>query len=220
MPYSPLFGDHFYSRDDGRAECAHVFINGNGLTERFAQAGRFHIGETGFGTGLNFTETWRQWKQLAPAGSRLCFTSFEKYPMRADQMAKALTHWPEINAEAADLVAAWPKAHGDDIAIDFGPVRLEIKVGEAITRLAAWQNKANAWFLDGFAPARNPDMWSQELMTEIAAHSQSNGTIATYTVAGWVRRNLASAGYTVEKRPGFAGKRDMSVGWLGEGPAG
>jgi len=214
MPYSSRFGDHFYSRNDGRAECAHVFINGNRLDERFGQAGILQIGETGFGTGLNFVETWRQWKSLAPDGARLGFTSFEKYPMQKNQIARALAHWPEVEEEASALLAAWPDKPESDISIAFGPVQLDVLLGNAEERLRDWKNKADAWFLDGFAPSRNPDMWSIELMFEIAAHSSDMATLSTYSAAGWVRRNLKAAGFTVEKRPGFIGKRDMTIGRL------
>lgn len=214
MPYSSQFGDHFYSRNDGRAECAHVFINGNRLNERFVQASSLQIGETGFGTGLNFVETWRQWKILAPIGATLRFTSFEKFPMQRDQIARALAHWPQVGEEANGLMAAWPEKPAGDISIDFGSIALEVLVGEACERLRDWKSKADAWFLDGFSPSRNPDMWSSELMEEVAAHSTDTATLATYSAAGWVRRNIQAAGFTVEKRPGFIGKRDMTVGWM------
>ena len=109
MPYSPQFGDHFYSRGDGRRECAHVFIGGNELQSRFAAGGRLTIAETGFGTGLNFVETWRQWKKTARENAQLDFVSFERYPMPRKAIARALSAWPEIAAEAALLVAQWPE---------------------------------------------------------------------------------------------------------------
>ncbi len=216
MPYSPHFGDHFYTRGDGRLECGHVFIAGNGLAERFAAADRFAIAETGFGTGLNFAETWRQWKEIAPKGAQLRFVSFERFPMKGDAILRALSAWPEIAEEARALTDAWPeKPNASDIVIDFGAVSLSIVVGAAQEGIARWGGLADAWYLDGFAPSRNPDMWSAELMSAVARHTKPGGTFATYTSAGWVRRNLAAAGFAVEKRPGFAGKREMSQGRLG-----
>ncbi|TDH38598.1 5-methylaminomethyl-2-thiouridine methyltransferase [Pseudohoeflea suaedae] len=215
MPYSPLFGDHFYSRADGRQECAHVFIAGNRLPDRWPDTSEFTIGETGFGTGLNFVETWRHWKLLdAPASLR--FVSFERYPMTRTDITRALSVWPEVAGEADALARAWPETGPEaDITLVFGTVSLTICVGAAEDRIADWTGLADAWYLDGFAPSRNPDMWSAELMAEIARHTQPGGTFATYTSAGWVRRNLAAAGFIVTKQPGFSGKREMCAGRLG-----
>jgi tRNA U34 5-methylaminomethyl-2-thiouridine-forming methyltransferase MnmC len=216
MPYSPHFGDHFYTRGDGRMECDHVFIGGNDLKSRLASGGRFTIAETGFGTGLNFAETWRQWKQIAPADAQLEFTSFERYPMTSGDIGRALAAWPEIAGETRALTDAWPKHRGaGDIALSFGAVSLTVVVGPADEGIGRWEGQTDAWYLDGFAPSRNPDMWSAELMVAVAAHTRPGGTFATYTSAGWIRRNLAAAGFMVEKRPGFAGKREMSRGRLG-----
>ncbi len=215
MPYSPLFGDHFYSRADGRQECAHVFIGGNKLPDRWPEATEFTIGETGFGTGLNFVETWRQWKLIASPDASLRFVSFERYPMTRAAIARALSAWPEIAEEAGVLTRAWPENGPEsDITLAFGRISLTICVGTAEDRLAGWDGLADAWYLDGFAPSRNPEMWSAELMAEIAGHTRPGGTFATYTSAGWVRRNLAAAGFTVSKQPGFSGKREMCVGRL------
>lgn len=214
MPYSPAFGDYFYSRADGRAECAHVFIGGNELPTRFAAGGHLTIAETGFGTGLNFAETWRQWKLTAPAGARLSFVSFEKYPMQRGAIDRALSAWPELDVERMAMTAAWPDDASHGVELDFGDVRLAVVAGDALASIRAWQGRADAWFLDGFAPSRNPDMWSLDLMLAIAAHTVPGGTFATYTSAGWVRRNLAAAGFIVEKCPGHAGKREMCRGKL------
>ncbi|MAY61580.1 MAG: 5-methylaminomethyl-2-thiouridine methyltransferase [Rhizobiales bacterium] len=215
MPYSPQFGDHFYSRGDGRRECAHVFIGGNRLEARFAARAPLTIAETGFGTGLNFAETWRQWKGTATEKATLAFVSFERYPMPRAAIARALSAWPEITAEAAALVAQWPEQPDDsDIILEFGAVSLTVLVGVAEERIATWSGMADAWYLDGFAPSRNPEMWSAQLMNEVARHTAPGGSFATYTSAGWVRRNLAAAGFAVEKQPGFAGKREMCAGRL------
>lgn len=213
MPYSRQFGDHFYCRSDGRLECGHVFLAGNGLPQRWEDAQAFRIGELGFGTGLNFCETWRQWKRVRRAGTNLHFTSFELYPMRAGEIDRALGHWPEIDAERQALAAAWPDEPSGrvEIAVD-GQTRLTVIVGPALDGVTAEQPDFDAWFLDGFAPSRNPDMWSPGLMQAIHDRTVPGGSFATYAAAGFVRRNLQGAGYEVERRPGFAGKREMLCG--------
>jgi tRNA U34 5-methylaminomethyl-2-thiouridine-forming methyltransferase MnmC len=212
MPYSVEFGDHFYCRTDGRLECGHVFLSGNRLPARWSAGGVFTIGELGFGTGLNFSETWRQWKQLPTSGGRLHFVSFERFPMRAGEIDRALSHWPEIAAERQALVAHWPDAPAGRIEIAFGDVRLTVVCGAALECLSASPESFDAWYLDGFAPSRNPDMWSQEIMRTVFDKTVRGGTFATYAAAGFVRRNLAAAGFAVERLPGFAGKREMLRG--------
>ena len=213
MPYSTRFGDHFYCRSDGRLECGHVFLAGNGLPERWEGAVDFRIGELGFGTGLNFCETWRQWKLHRRPGSMLHFTSFELYPMQAQEIGRALSHWPEIDAERQALVAAWPeKPQGSvEIAAD-AQTRLTVAVGPALEGVTAAPLRFDAWFLDGFAPSRNPEMWSPELIRAVCDRTAPGGSFATYAAAGFVRRNLQAAGFEVERRPGFAGKREMLCG--------
>jgi tRNA U34 5-methylaminomethyl-2-thiouridine-forming methyltransferase MnmC len=212
MPYSREFGDHFYCRTDGRLECGHVFLAGNGLPERWASGGAFTIGELGFGTGLNFCETWRQWKAAATGGT-LHFVSFERFPMQAEEISRALAHWPEIDAERLALTDRWPATNDGRIEIDFGGgVRLTVVCGPALDGLGKATERFDAWFLDGFAPSRNPDMWSEELMRLVFDRTAPGGSFATYAAAGFVRRNLQAAGFAVEKRKGFAGKREMLRG--------
>ncbi|MQW99289.1 tRNA (5-methylaminomethyl-2-thiouridine)(34)-methyltransferase MnmD [Sinorhizobium fredii] len=212
MPYSVEFGDHFYCRTDGRLECGHVFLSGNRLPARWSTGGTFTIGELGFGTGLNFCETWRQWKQAKISTGELHFVSFERFPMRAGEIDRALSHWPEIEAERQALVAHWPEAQAGRIDIDFNDVRLTVICGAALHGLSALREDFDAWYLDGFAPSRNPDMWSQQLMQAVFDKTVQGGTFATYAAAGFVRRNLAAAGFVVERLPGFAGKREMLRG--------
>ncbi|ASY69908.1 putative peptidase [Sinorhizobium fredii CCBAU 83666] len=212
MPYSVEFGDHFYCRTDGRLECGHVFLSGNRLPARWSTGGTFTIGELGFGTGLNFCETWRQWKQAKISTGELHFVSFERFPMRAGEIDRALSHWPEIEAARQALVAHWPEARAGRIDIDFNDVRLTVICGAALDGLSALREDFDAWYLDGFAPSRNPDMWSQQLMQAVFDKTVQGGTFATYAAAGFVRRNLAAAGFVVERLPGFAGKREMLRG--------
>ncbi len=213
MPYSRTFDDHFYCRSDGRLECGHVFIAGNGLPHRWQRGGPFRIAELGFGTGLNLCETWRQWRMTAPEGASLRFTSFERFPMARGDIGRALSHWPEIDRERAILTAAWPDAPAGRVEIDLEPrVRLTVVCGAALESLAREETPFDAWYLDGFAPSRNPDMWSAELMAEVFRLTAPGGRFATYAAAGFVRRNLTAAGFMVERRPGFARKREMLCG--------
>ena len=212
MPYSPEFGDHFYCREDGRAECGHVFLDGNGLPDRWDDGGDFVIGELGFGTGLNFCETWRVWKS-APRSGTLRFISFELHPMSRNSIDKALRRWPELEAERQELTERWPDEPQGEIDIRFGDdVRLTVVCGDASDSLAGSNLVFDAWYLDGFAPSRNPAMWSEEILTSVCEHTAPGGSFATYAAAGFVRRNLVAAGFAVERRPGFAGKREMLCG--------
>lgn len=213
MPFSERFGDHFYSRADGRAECHHVFMGGNGLPDRWSDAGNFTIGELGFGTGLNFLETWRTWRERRGPDGVLDFVSFEAYPMEAAAIRRALSRWPELAELAEMLLEKWPTLteEPERWAMD-GQTGLAVVAGEAIDGVRNWNGKADAWYLDGFAPAKNPEMWSAELMHAVAGKTAPGGTFASYTAAGWVRRNLQAAGFAVEKRPGHAGKREMICG--------
>lgn len=213
MPFSTAFGDHFYCQTDGRLECGHVFLAGNGLPGRWHEAEQFTIGELGFGTGLNACETWRQWKEHRQTGSHLHFVSFELFPMQAAEIDRALSRWPEIDAERKALVALWPSSPAGVVTIDLdGQTRLTVVCGDAFENLTASDLRFDAWYLDGFAPSRNSAMWSAELMQRVHDTTVKGGTFATYAAAGFVRRNLIAAGYAVERCPGFAGKREMLCG--------
>jgi tRNA U34 5-methylaminomethyl-2-thiouridine-forming methyltransferase MnmC len=215
MPYSQAFGDHFYCRTDGRLECGHVFLGGNGLPGRWTSGGNFAIGELGFGTGLNLCETWRQWRSMRPAAGSLHFVSFERFPLSQGAIDRALAHWPEIDAERRTLTSHWPDdaESRDEITLFLDEqTRLTVVCGPAPERLEASGFVFDAWYLDGFAPSRNPDMWSAQLMAQVFLHTQPGGTFATYAAAGFVRRNLLAAGFKVDRRPGFAGKREMLCG--------
>jgi len=217
MPYSREFGDHFYCREDGRLECGHVFLAGNGLPDRWrdmpSPSGDFRIGELGFGTGLNVCETVRQWKLARKPDTRLQIVSFELFPMRREDLDRALSRWPQIDAERQALVAAWPDEPAGRIEIAVDPqTRLTIVCGPALAGVTKEASGFDAWFLDGFAPSRNPDMWSAELMQALFDRTSDGGSFGTYAAAGFVRRNLAAAGFRVERRPGFAGKREMLCG--------
>lgn len=207
VPVSERFDDPYYSRTDGLAESRHVFLDGNDLKARFrAATGTFHIAELGFGTGLNMLAAIALWRRVAPAAS-LLLTSFERYPLGRNKMARALAQWPEISGIADELLAAWPARQ-----IDLHGIELIVTEGDVADTLPRWKGEADAWFLDGFAPSRNPEMWTQAVLQSVADHTADDGTFATYTAAGFVRRGLQEAGFDVTKRPGFGSKREMLTG--------
>ena len=203
VPVSARHDDPYYSLEDGLAETAHVFLDGNGLPGRFRPG--FHIAELGFGTGLNLLAALRAARAAGALPIR--YTGFEAYPMPADEMARALAVFPALGADAEWLAAAW--AEGP--VIETPEVRVEVILGDARETLPRWEGRADAWFLDGFAPAKNPDLWEPSLLAEVARHTAPGGTAATYSAAGDVRRALAAAGFAVERRPGFGRKRHMTV---------
>ncbi len=223
QPFSQQFDDVYFSRDSGQEETRHVFMNGNDLAQRFAalQAGeRFCIGETGFGTGLNFLCTWQLFEQLAPAGASLDFFSTERFPIDDDALSIALALWPELQQQADALRTRWHRRVPGWNRWTFagGRIRLTLAiedVAQALPQLP--QQSVDAWFLDGFSPAKNPEMWSDEVMTAMASASHANTTLATYTSAGWVRRALQQAGFKVERVPGYGRKREMVRGQFQQG---
>ena len=145
--------------------------------------------------------------------SCLRFTSFELYPMDRESIDKALSRWPEIDAERQALVAAWPDNPAGEVTLELAEdVTLSVICGDAQESLAARNALFNGWYLDGFAPSRNPAMWSAEMLQAVHDHTRPGGSFATYAAAGFVRRNLVAAGFSVERRPGFAGKREMLCG--------
>ncbi len=205
VPVSTRFDDPYFSLAGGLAETGHVFLAGNDLPKRFRDG--FHIGELGFGTGLNFLAAVRCWIDAGVTG-RLDFTSFEAYPLSRDQMARALSAFPDLATLAEALLAGWEQRDGP---IRIGDTaRLTLIEGDARRTLPAWTGAADAWFLDGFSPARNPELWQPDLMAQVARHTAPKGTAATYTAAGFVRRGLQDAGFTVTRTTGFARKRHMS----------
>lgn len=211
-PVSARYEDPYFSREDGLAETRHVFLDGNDLSRRLSAGGRFAIAELGFGTGLNFFAALDLWRRVAPGGGHLDYTSFERFPLEPEQIEQALAPWPELRALAAPVLVAMPAQ-----AFDLGDCTLRIVLGDARETLPAWQGPADAWFLDGFAPARNPEMWQRALLTAVHDRTAPGGTFATYTAAGHVRRALRSAGFEVRKAPGFGRKRDMLTGQRPEG---
>lgn len=223
IPRSIQFDDTYYSKADGYAETQYVFIKGNALPERWQTMSTCTIGELGFGTGLNFLVTAIEWeKTIRPADQKLNFISFEQYPLTHTDMNKALSRWPSLNDEADKLVDFWQSAmstldknNKKPIVIKYSPnITLTVYIGDANEQLSCLNSKIDAWYLDGFSPAKNPELWNETLMQNIANNTIKNGTFATYTAASFVRKYLSNAGFKVERLKGHAGKRHMSVGTL------
>ena len=203
IPVSLRFDDPYFSLAGGLEETRHVFLTGNSLPDRFRDG--FQIAELGFGTGLNLLAVL-----LAHQGpGHLYYTSFEAFPMTAPDIARALGAFPELAAVAGMFLSQWATGA---TTLSFPHLTATIILGDARLTLPAWDGKADAWFLDGFSPAKNPELWSDELLAEVARHTAPGGTFATYTAAGHVRRALSDAGFTVTRQPGFGRKRHMSVG--------
>ena len=243
-PLSSQFDDIYFSRENGLAESRYVFIEANRLLERWKSLNKyaqFTIGETGFGTGLNFLATWEQWIQHGPKnGAHLNFISVEKYPLSAEQLLKALTPFKEINALAKQLIENYPPQPTQGIhRMNFNAdaISLTLCIGEAKSGLESLLctldhsdqlNSSNvsfggpccqvdAWYLDGFAPNKNPDMWNDELLHLLTHFSQPNHTtFATFTAAGQIRRSLIQLGFECQKIKGFAQKREQLVGVYSE----
>lgn len=224
-PVSRHFDDVYFSNQNGLLETRHVFLNGNGFPQRFAEHPRSNciIAETGFGTGLNFLTLWQAFddftrQQPEARLKRLHFISFEKFPLSASDLGAALAQWPELADYASQLIDQWPLpfAGCHRLLLDGGRITLDLWFGDVATLLPACDSSMNqqvdAWFLDGFAPSKNPDMWTPELFANMARLSRSQGTLATFTVAGFVRRGLLDAGFDVSKVKGFGQKKHMLSG--------
>ncbi len=216
QPYSSEFGDIYFSSDSGLDETQYVFLAHNQLKTRWEnlKEDHFTIAETGFGTGLNFLCTWKLWRETAPPCARLHFISTEKCPLNIDDLQKALSLWTSLSEFSDALInqyqlvsKAWHRLMFDD-----GRVMLTLLIGDANASLPKFKGAVDAWFLDGFSPAKNPGMWQNSLFEEVANHSRSETTFATFTSAGDIRRGLQNAGFQVSKAPGFGKKREMLFG--------
>lgn len=225
-PHSREFGDVYFSREGGLAETDYVFLQQNRLRERWLaldaqQPGVFVIAETGFGTGLNFLAAWQLWNAVAPPSWRLHFISAEQYPLTQVQLERALAAWPQLQSQSAALLAQYPPRvrgfHRREVAAN---ITLQLLFDDAAAGFDALLDSAaelpnglvDAWFLDGFAPAKNPGMWTPPLFAAIARLSKTGSTFATFTSAGLVKRGLREAGFQIEKVPGHGSKREMLRG--------
>ena len=213
IPYSTRFEDTYYTKSDGRGETDHVFINGNHLPRRWPNNSSFTIAELGFGTGLNFLQTVFRWNGLKSPGASLNFFSFEQYPMPTDAMAHALSHWPQLGELAHRLCSSW-QVDGGIFDWQFArDIQLRVIFGDANLTLPNTELLADAWYLDGFSPAKNPQLWNLNLMQQVHSATKSGGTFATYSVAGMVRRNLQAAGFEISRNRGYGTKREMLSGY-------
>jgi len=209
LPISRRFDDPYFSIDNGLAETRQVFLRGNDLPGRFHDG--FHIAELGFGTGLNLLAALHMWRETGQTGT-LHFTTFEAFPLAPAQIAEAHRAFPELADLSCELAPLW---HAGPGRFTHGALQFEMIPGDARETLHEWQGLADAWFLDGFSPAKNPELWSPDLMQQVAQHTAPTGTAATYTAAGHVRRALAEAGFTVTRAPGYGRKRHMTTCAMG-----
>ncbi len=225
QPRSRRFKDVYFSRAGGLAEAQHTFLDGNGLAQRFAAltpGAQFVVAETGFGTGLNLLACCALWQRTAPPSARLRFISIEQYPLHASDLQRALALWPELAPWGDRLAANYPDClqPGFHQLVLSEHIELTLIIAEAASGLAAlmpsrhpchrWPNRpVDAWFLDGFSPARNESMWSDEVLASVRQLSAPGTTVATFSAAGAVRRGLQAQGFEVKKVPGFGRKRDM-----------
>jgi tRNA 5-methylaminomethyl-2-thiouridine biosynthesis bifunctional protein len=219
QPFSSRFSDVYFSNDSGLEEKCHVFLQGNRLAERFASlsgGSSFAIGETGFGTGLNFLCAWQLFDKVAPSCSSLDFFSIEKYPLDKKELTDVLALWPELRQYAVELLARWRRRVPGWNRWSFagGKIRLTLVIGDVADALPEICGAIDAWFLDGFSPARNSEMWTQTVFGNVVRSSRPGATFATYTCAGEVRRGLEQAGFQVVKSLGFGRKREMLQGHL------
>lgn len=216
QPYSQQYDDVYFSTDDGLAETDYVFLQHNQLASRWQtlKDENFTIAETGFGTGLNFLCAWQQWRQHAPQAAHLHFISTEKFPLSKADLAQALSPWPNLESLSKTLLAQYQNIREGfhRLSFDDGQVTLTLLIGDANETLPQLNTQVDAWFLDGFAPAKNPDMWQPALFQQMARLSHQATTFATFTSAGEVKRSLQAAGFKVDKAPGFGKKREMLFG--------
>lgn len=224
-PHSSAFDDVYFATDAGLEETRHVFLIQNDLRARFTALpadGRLVIGETGFGTGLNFFCTWQLFNECADAGARLHFVSVEKYPLSHADLQRALALWPELAVQAGQLLEQYKAIHPgfQRLVFEDGRITLTLLIGDAQDMLEQLDGRIDAWFLDGFAPSRNPQMWNGRLFEELARLSAPGTTLGTFTSTGWVRRALGAAGFKIKRVPGIGHKweviRGAFIGWPAE----
>ncbi|MCD5992505.1 bifunctional tRNA (5-methylaminomethyl-2-thiouridine)(34)-methyltransferase MnmD/FAD-dependent 5-carboxymethylaminomethyl-2-thiouridine(34) oxidoreductase MnmC [Pseudomonas sp. CDFA 602] len=216
-PHSHAFADVYFSTESGLEETRHVFLVQNDLRNRFtamAAGERLIIGETGFGTGLNFLCAWQLFEACAAPQARLHFVSVEKYPLNRADLERALALWPELATFADQLLEQYVAIHQgfQRLVFDQGRVTLTLLIGDALQMLPQLDGHIDAWFLDGFAPAKNPEMWTPELFAELARLSTTRTTIGTFTSTGWVRRALNAAGFKMKRVPGIGHKWEVLRG--------
>lgn len=214
VPRSKQFDDVYFSVHDGLAETRHVFLDGNDLPRKWQGRDCYTICETGFGTGLNFLATLKMWLEDEERPKQLHFISFEKYPLERDFIRKSLSHWGELQGVLGSFLANYPSDLNDGVydwhVMD--GVRVTLIFGDVNEAMPQFEGRVDCWFLDGFKPSSNADMWSETVFQNMARLSHKGASFATFTAAGFVRRGLQSAGFEVRKVSGFGRKREMCVG--------
>jgi tRNA 5-methylaminomethyl-2-thiouridine biosynthesis bifunctional protein len=212
-PFSAQYDDVYHSAEGGLAQAQHVFLGGNGLPGAWRGKGAFTIVETGFGQGLNFLATWAAWRDDPQHCARLDFVSLEKHPF--DRAGLAIVHPKEgpLAPLAETMRQSWPVPVPGVHRLEFdgGRVTLTLLFGDAMEMLPQLSCAADAFYLDGFSPAKNPDLWQPRVFKQLTRVARAGATLATYTAAGFVRRGLQEAGFETRKTPGFGTKRDMTV---------
>ncbi len=216
-PLSIEFGDIYFNPTLGMEESDYVFLDGNQIKKRFHDSHdnrQFTIAETGFGTGLNFLTTAAAFLQQDIRPTCLHFISVEKHPLRAADLVQAYKHWPQFTQLTDQLLSQYPESLPGlhRLTLADGQITLTLIIDDAASGLSQLSAQVDAWYLDGFAPAKNPDMWSEALFQQMARLSHASTTFATFTAAGAVRRGLQAVGFEVEKRKGFGQKREMLIG--------
>jgi tRNA U34 5-methylaminomethyl-2-thiouridine-forming methyltransferase MnmC len=217
-PFSPRHQDIYHSAAGALDQARFVFLKGNGLPERWCSSTRFVILEAGFGMGINFLATWAAWLAHPMRPEKLEFISIEKYPFRADDLRRAHSAILDdvlIEPLSNALVLAWPALEAGVHRLEFGDLSLTLVFGDisdALSDLLKHDLRADALYLDGFAPAKNPDMWTPKIFARLALLSQDDATFATYTSSGHVKRALLASGFIYRKVRGFSGKRAMLIG--------
>ena len=215
-PYSLDFNDVYFNSDNGLQETEYVFIEHNQLKARFAslENSHFTIIETGFGTGLNFLAVAAHWLALAPPSATLHYISIEKTPLTLADLTRTHAMWPQFATLSSELLQQYTniKTGNNVYSIARGRIQLALQVNDISYALALISQRADAWLLDGFAPAKNNEMWSSEVFEQVANLSKINTTFATFTSAGTVKRGLQAVGFNVKKYAGFGKKREMLAG--------
>ncbi|MGH1376159.1 MAG: tRNA (5-methylaminomethyl-2-thiouridine)(34)-methyltransferase MnmD [Alphaproteobacteria bacterium] len=214
VPRSEQFDDVYFSVHDGLAETQHVFLAGNDLPQRWRGRDHFTICETGFGTGLNFLAALQMWKRDPERPDNLHFISFEKFPLDRDFIEQSLFHWGELSELSDVFLSNYPSDLHDGIhkfyVVD--GVQVTLIFGDVNDAIPVLNDAIDCWFLDGFKPSSNPDMWSDIVFQNMARLSNRGASFATFTAAGFVRRGLQGVGFDVRKVCGFGRKREMAVG--------
>ena len=218
-PVSKKFGDVYFSIENGMAESRDVFLDGIGGPDTWNKTSCYSIGETGFGTGLNFLVTWQEWQKTSRPGQKLRYVSIEGYPLSREQLKKSLAPWEELSDFSDQLIEAYPEISPGFHSLEFdqGNVSLLLLFGEVTEVLKQFSGQVDAWYLDGFTPEKNPEMWNEEVYKLLSQCSRAKAKVATFSVASHVRKGLEAAGFEMRETRDFPHKRERLVGQLSKG---